>query len=109
MNRTGVVAFLGAIVLVAAACSPAGGDSADGPAPAPDESTTAPLESPAAGLPDGPSALDDPNAAAFPEPLVPVDEIISGGPPPDGIPSIDDPVFVPVAEAAERLERGMFA
>jgi hypothetical protein len=30
---------------------------------------------------------------------VPLDEIISGGPPKDGIPSIDDPKFVPVAEA----------
>ncbi len=27
------------------------------------------------------------------------DEVMSGGPPKDGIPSIDDPVFVPVAEA----------
>jgi len=104
VNRTGVVAFLGAIVLVAAACSPAGEDSADGPAPATDESTAAPLDSPATGLPDGPSALDDPNAVAFPEPLVPVDEIISGGPPPDGIPSIDGPVLVPVAGAAGLLD-----
>jgi hypothetical protein len=31
---------------------------------------------------------------------VPLDEIMSGGPPKDGIPSIDDPQFVPVAEAA---------
>ena len=30
---------------------------------------------------------------------VPYHEIISGGPPKDGIPSIDDPAFVPVAEA----------
>ena len=30
---------------------------------------------------------------------VPLDEIISGGPPKNGIPSIDDPIFVPVAEA----------
>ena len=27
------------------------------------------------------------------------DDVMSGGPPKDGIPSIDDPVFVPVAEA----------
>jgi hypothetical protein len=31
---------------------------------------------------------------------VDLSEIISGGPPKDGIPSIDDPMFVPVAEAA---------
>jgi hypothetical protein len=31
--------------------------------------------------------------------LVPLDEIISGGPPPDGIPAIDRPEFVPAAQA----------
>jgi len=31
-----------------------------------------------------------------PEPLVDLDEIRSGGPPPDGIPSIDDPAFLSV-------------
>jgi hypothetical protein len=31
---------------------------------------------------------------------VPLEEIIPGGPPKDGIPSIDDPEFVPAAEAA---------
>jgi hypothetical protein len=30
---------------------------------------------------------------------VPFDEILSGGPPKDGIPSIDNPLFVPVSEA----------
>jgi Protein of unknown function (DUF3179) len=35
--------------------------------------------------------------------LVPLDEIISGGPPPDGIPAIDRPVFVPPAAADEWL------
>ena len=34
-----------------------------------------------------------------PEPLVDVDEIRSGGPPPDGIPPIDEPRFVATAEA----------
>jgi hypothetical protein len=32
--------------------------------------------------------------------LIPLDEIISGGPPPDGIPAIDRPAFVNAAEAA---------
>lgn len=32
---------------------------------------------------------------------VPLDEIVGGGPPRDGIPSIDEPKFVPVAEAQE--------
>src|SRR5262245_11535582 len=35
--------------------------------------------------------------------LVPLDEIISGGPPPDGIPAIDRPAFVKPAEAAAWL------
>jgi hypothetical protein len=41
------------------------------------------------------------NDPAFPEPLVDPDEIISGGPPPDGIPSIDDPQFATVDDANE--------
>ena len=36
--------------------------------------------------------------------IVPLDQIVSGGPPPDGIPSIDDPKFVSVQEADEILE-----
>ncbi|MGH7342857.1 MAG: DUF3179 domain-containing protein, partial [Candidatus Rokuibacteriota bacterium] len=35
--------------------------------------------------------------------LVPLEEIISGGPPPDGIPAIDRPAFVKPAEAAAWL------
>jgi hypothetical protein len=31
--------------------------------------------------------------------IVPLDQIVSGGPPPDGIPSIDKPKFIPVQEA----------
>ncbi len=34
----------------------------------------------------------------FPPPLVPIADIVGGGPPPDGIPSIDFPEFVSVAE-----------
>ncbi len=40
-----------------------------------------------------PSALDDMNDSAFPEPLVDPSEIRSGGPPPDGIPPVDAPRF----------------
>ena len=35
---------------------------------------------------------------------IPLDEILSGGPPKDGIPSIDDPFFVPVAGAPTWLD-----
>ena len=34
---------------------------------------------------------------------VPFDEIVSGGPPKDGIPPIDDPMFISVAEAAKNV------
>lgn len=39
----------------------------------------------------------------FSKHLVPYDEILSGGPPKDGIPAIDEPVFIPVEEADEWL------
>lgn len=41
----------------------------------------------------GPSALDDAADPSFPDPLVDLDAIVSGGPPPDGIPPIDSPRF----------------
>lgn len=42
---------------------------------------------------DVPSALDDPRNEVFDPPLVDLDRVISGGPPPDGIPAIDTPRF----------------
>jgi hypothetical protein len=36
--------------------------------------------------------------------IVPLDQIVSGGPPPDGIPSIDEPKFISVQEADKYLE-----
>ena len=47
---------------------------------------------------DVPSALTDIGDPDLPEPLVDTGRIISGGPPPDGIPPIDAPRFVPAAE-----------
>lgn len=40
-----------------------------------------------------PSGLRDPSDPALPSPLVDPERIISGGPPPDGIPAIDNPRF----------------
>ena len=40
------------------------------------------------------------------EAIVPLDKIVSGGPPQDGIPSIDSPKFISVAEADKILEDG---
>jgi hypothetical protein len=36
--------------------------------------------------------------------IVPLDQIVSGGPPPDGIPSIDNPKFISIQEAEEFLK-----
>lgn len=40
-----------------------------------------------------PSALENPRNAAFPAALIDLDDLRSGGPPPDGIPAIDTPAF----------------
>ncbi|MEX2322651.1 MAG: DUF3179 domain-containing protein [Acidimicrobiia bacterium] len=65
---------------------------------APNGTTVEEIASPVGTLPDGPSALQNMFDPEFPEPLVDPEQIISGGPPPDGIPPIDDPHFVPVAD-----------
>ncbi len=44
------------------------------------------------------------NGNGEPKHIVPLDKIVSGGPAPDGIPSIDNPKFVSVAEADKYLE-----
>ncbi len=64
------------------------------------ESTTSP---PAAIEPGAEvaSALENMEDPSFPESLIDPAEIISGGPPPDGIPPIDDPQFVSIEEADE--------
>jgi hypothetical protein len=48
---------------------------------------------PGGGREDTVSALDFPDDVSFGEPLVDLNRILSGGPPPDGIPPIDAPVF----------------
>ncbi len=49
---------------------------------------------------DVPSALEDPADEAFAPPLIDLDDLVSGGPPPDGIPPIDQPRFEAVDEVA---------
>jgi Protein of unknown function (DUF3179) len=46
------------------------------------------------------------NGRDEPKHVVPLDKIVSGGPPPDGIPSIDNPKFVSVEEADKFLQDG---
>ena len=47
---------------------------------------------------DVPSALRDRNHPDHPEPLIDLGQIFSGGPPPDGIPPLEDPAFEPAGE-----------
>jgi hypothetical protein len=55
-------------------------------------------ESAVEDTPSGLAAARGGDVVGLPDPLVPISELRSGGPPPDGIPPIDDPQFVPVAE-----------
>ena len=106
-RRASLLVLVGALLL--AAC----GGSLESPALGAPEDPTATTttgddqsngERPASGaFPAGASALDNVNDPSFPPPLVDTSEIISGGPPPDGIPPIDDPVFVDVAGNLELL------
>lgn len=102
--------MLVAVALVATACSaadadPPGDDQDSSTVPTTAPSTTATTFGAATGvLPAGPSALASMTHQDFPEPLIPIDQIISGGPPPDGIPPIDAPVFLPVIDNLELLD-----
>lgn len=98
MTRCSALAV--AVALVVSAC--AGGVTGSSTDP-PRTSTTAGSPAVIGALPDGPSALDNMNHPAFPDPLVPPEDIISGGPPPDGIPAIDDPAFLEVEESLDLL------
>lgn len=99
-----------AIALAATACGGAVvGDDESVAADDATSSTTTFAEdeaaTPAIGvLPEGPSALDVRNAPEFPPPLVDPDDIISGGPPPDGIPPIDAPRFLDVVDGLELFD-----
>lgn len=97
----GVMRFRVAAVVIAvtaAACSAGGPEASgrnDGEAAAPDgEDTVEVQQIPGGPREDVPSALEDPTNDAFPAALVDVEQIRSGGPPPDGIPPIDEPRFV---------------
>lgn len=97
-------ALLFGLALVAAACSP-DADTSDSPSttasPSTTTSTTTTVDVPAVA--DSPrenvaSALDGRSDPSFPEPLIDLDRLRSGGPPPDGIPPLEFPDFVPVED-----------
>jgi hypothetical protein len=85
--------LLAALVLAACATGTPG-DDADAPA------REARRDDPEADPPPWPWELPEDEVPAS----VPLSEIRSGGPPPDGIPPIDDPVFESIADAGEWLE-----
>jgi len=102
------------LALVASACS-VGDDEAATTAAEVSSTTSSPASSDAAPSTSDVAPFDyrsvdydrEPVASAlrdgrsnesFPPPVVDPQDIVSGGPPPDGIPPIDDPVFAPIAE-----------
>ncbi len=104
IRRLTVLAVVGALVLSACggddtpepATGAENGDGAPTDPAEPGSSAADPVELPQAeNSPpeDVPSALADMRDAAFPEPLLDPELIVSGGPPPDGIPAIDNPKF----------------
>jgi hypothetical protein len=91
--RSLLLILAGALVLVACA------DTSDSPERTASDAPTVTVDqvrSPPGE--DVPSALFSMTAGGLPDPLVDPDEVTSGGPPPDGIPSIDDPVFIAAAD-----------
>ena len=81
------------LVLLVAACSgddrPPGSDATTSGSPV----TVAQIA--AGNTEDVPSALDNLTDERFPAALLDPDQLLAGGPPPDGIPSIDEPKFLP--------------
>ena len=61
-------------------------------------SASAPLVGPGAALASDKGVVPDPDFDLTKH-SIPIEEILSGGPPKDGIPSLTDPVFVSVEEA----------
>lgn len=103
MRRPVRLAFLILVAVVAAACSGSGSDletgtGDDDPSDG-DVSTVTVPQVASSATEDVPSALDDPNDDAFPPAIVDPSALLSGGPPPDGIPPIDEPRFVVAADA----------
>ena len=99
--RARLLAAAAAGALALSACGVGGQDSALDVLSSPTGSAPEGGSSPA--LSEGPreqvpSALDDPLSDGLPEPLIEVPRILSGGPPPDGIPPVDDPRFDMVDE-----------
>jgi len=98
-----LVGLLLTTALVAASCASSGSESDESlPSAAGDPVEASPTDDVEPSPPDvtmsGLAMYRGEQVEGAPEPLVDLDEIRSGGPPPDGIPSIDDPSFLTAAE-----------
>lgn len=115
MRRIARVAFVFAgLMLVVAACAsptddaPEPADDAAAPPEGSDDTAAGPGET---FVPDQVPRDDGPGlregffweSGTEPESTIDISEIISGGPPPDGIPPIDEPIYESFADAAEWL------
>jgi hypothetical protein len=122
MRRSLAVASL--LALIAVAC----GSATDGPDPAPDADADRGDDNGAGGAADGVAVATSAPPGTPREPIratsegceagefhwqqgdcepahsIPLDEIVSGGPPPDGIPPIDEPVYESIEQAASWLD-----
>lgn len=70
----------------------------------PDATTEAPATISPQPAEDVPAAMERQFSTDFTRRTISFDEILSGGPPKDGIPAIDDPTFISTTEADEWLE-----
>jgi hypothetical protein len=98
-RSSSVVAALTLLAFLAGACGALGGDGRSGGARSADRPSAAlgPEDEP-------PEGAEAEFATDFSRHSVPYSEILSGGPPKDGIPAIDDPRFVTVEDADSWLE-----
>ena len=93
-RRARMLAGAGAAAMLLSACSAAGSSTPEPPA-----TSDAATGLDASVREDVPSALSQPlDDPSLPEPLVDPEDVVSGGPPPDGIPPVDDPVFLATGE-----------
>lgn len=117
LTRARAVPLLVLVAMLASACSDGSPRSAGGPpaddgvrsvaAVGQDDAQLAdPVPQVRAGAREAvASALQDPADPRLPPPLIDTAELLPGGPPPDGIPSIDEPTFLTPDEAAFLDER----
>ena len=113
MRRSLTVIAVGAVVTVA--CAPAGSDNGATRSPSSEQAVSQPdvavpssagarepIRTESIGCEDGEFHWDQEDCQ--PATSVDLDAILSGGPPPDGIPPIDEPVYEPIEDAAQWLE-----